>query len=831
MKTNSTLANNQSDQNKRSHNYINGSWSEVSKSNPCPLCGKPDWCCISENAEAVVCGRVDFLPTGWKLIKYAKDNRPIYALDNNNAAPSRYITVKKPAVHTLPIPEAKLLTLSAPACDRPQPSPLLYPVKGVPPHATEIVYYYSQNQWITRYDWEDPSHDKGRDKTCRQWHRGEDGTPCMKKGKDPWLAYRLEEAIATLKLASQTSAVLLLEGEKVVEIARANGLVGFTFSGSSWSHESIEPSLHLIKDSRSNTLIVFLHDSDTPGLKKAKTVTECCAKVGLPCLLVNPHQICPQLKNDTDDLEQILEHMNAQEFTEKLEAEVSFAANQKFEPEEFVEAIEYIGNDHPEAIYKPVCKSLNLPFNNCVTAQTFDGWVYREKFGGGEGEWRVIDSAFYHLDETTQTWQHQPDNRVYTLIADAGEEAFKLHFSNMFGWQVKKPYEANNYKESAFKYIRTRLERPEPMPTNTHLLAFHNCAIDLRTGKTMSLSKDLFLTHIIPHNYEPNKPCPEVFRQFVIDSFGEDMLDVIRAFTSMFLDPTAPYGRFPHLIGQSGGGKGTLGRFWSSLFGETGSGSAAHFSDISTPEGRHQYLTGKRIFGFPDVGGYAEGVRAFYELVDNGSMTGRALFNPVAYSKQWYVRFWLASVNHLQIENAGDGWARRAYPIPVKSRAIKTDPDLRLKLEAVKADVISWALAMPRDERDRILLSPPDSERAINLALDAALYGDSTKSFVDLCLRPSSMREFVPHHQLHSWYVTYCKEHGYTPLGMSKFISHLKTVLPRNFVDRSWTPMIDGKRDREAQAVPSLSHISSLGISCSRLWCVCQVGTRNKRQW
>jgi hypothetical protein len=311
----------------------------------------------------------------------------------------------------------------------------------------------------------------------------------------------------------------------------------------------------------------------------------------------------------------------------------------------------------------------------------------------------------------------------------------------------------------------------------------------------MPHDKEYYLTSQIPYEYEPGKECPEAFRQFVADSFGLDMLDVIRAFTSMFLDPTAPYGRFPHLIGQSGGGKGTLGRFWNSLFGEDGAISG-NFSDLEKAEGRHQYLTGKSLFSISDAGGYISGLRAFYELVDNGGMSGRALFNPVGYFKTWNVRFWIASVDHLQIENAGDGWARRAYPIPVRARTVKPDPDLRLKLENCKADVVSWALAMPREERNNILLSAPDNERAINLSLDSALYGDSTKSFVDLCLRPSANASFVPHHLLHSWYEAYCKEHGYTPLGMSKFISHLKTVLPRNFTDRIWTPMVNGQRSK-----------------------------------
>ena len=452
-------------------------------------------------------------------------------------------------------------------------------------------------------------------------------------------------------------------------------------------------------------------------------------------------------------------------------------------------------DSHPEADYRGVCEEKGLDFNACATNQSFDGWAYRNEFGARDGDWMVIDSAFYQWIEELGCWRHQSDNKINSLIAEAGDRAFRLKSSKEFGWQVTKPYETNSYKESAFKYCRSRLERPEPLPSTSHLQAFKNCVVDLRTGARMSHSKEHYLTNHIPYNYAPGAQCPEDFRKFIADSFDEDLLDVVRAFTSMFLDPTAPYGRFPHLIGQSGGGKGTLGRFWNSLYGADGASSGS-FEDIATAEGRHQYLTGKSIFSVPDCGGFISGLRDFYELVDNGALNGRALFNPVGYYKTWNTRFWVASVDHLQVENCGDGWARRAYPIPVRARTIKPDPDLRLKLENCKADVISWALAMPKEERDRILLSPPTNERIINISLDSALFGDSTKSFVDLCLRPSTTANSVPHHQLHDWYVAYCKQHGYSALGMSRFISHLKTVLPRNFADRGWTPMINGQRSR-----------------------------------
>jgi phage/plasmid-associated DNA primase len=288
--------------------------------------------------------------------------------------------------------------------------------------------------------------------------------------------------------------------------------------------------------------------------------------------------------------------------------------------------------------------------------------VYRREFGAAAGDWRVIDTAFYRWTGLGH-WQHQPDKVIHKLICDASDAAFKLKHSKEEGWQVFKPYELNSHEESAFKYSRKRLEPVESLPTNHHLRAFRNCTVDMRTGATMPHDKNHFLTTAIPYDYEPGKECPDVFRQFIVESFGEDMLPVIRAFTSMFLDPTAPYGRFPHLVGQSGGGKGTLGRFWNSLFGPEGS-SSGNFADLATAEGRHQFLTGKSIFAIPDAGGYISGLRAFYELVDNGGMSGRALFNPIGYEKIWNIRFWVASVDHLQIENAGDGWARRAYPIP-----------------------------------------------------------------------------------------------------------------------------------------------------------------------
>ncbi|MBW4457797.1 MAG: hypothetical protein KME55_37075 [Nostoc indistinguendum CM1-VF10] len=773
----------------------------------CPVCGGNDLSIVPETGKYrcfnnCECKDIREAIKPWAEVVAERAGANYTPSLNRLAAKPKRILPK-----SAPIPDGELglVMLTDTVTDIPQPKKLTSrPPKDVEGSATETIYPYSESQWVVRYQWPDANKEKGYSKTFRQWHRRQDGTPKMKKGDLPWGAYRIDEAIAAAKSVTGTPALLQHEGEGCVEVGRSHGLAGITFQGSGWDKKTITPEYQRAIEAGIG-LIVFLHDPDDTGLKKLQTCQDCAAEVGIGFIGINPHDICPDLPYKSSDIKEILGQMETPEFIRRLEQEIHAAVAQRSlelaESETIEKEVTDLSNSKididpadPEAFYLPVCTAMNLPYSNCVTAGTFDGWAYRKIFP--QTEWMVLNSSFYKWSQENKQWQHQDDNKAYKLLADAGESAYKLSYTKTFGWRITKPYETNAHKESAFKYCRSRLEPAEALPTNTHLLGFNNCVVDLRTGEQMPLSKDFYLTNIIPHDYEANKPCPEVFLKFLNESFGSELVEVIRAFTSMFLDPTAPYGRFPHLIGLSGGGKGTLGRFWSSLFGESGSSSASQFADISTPEGRHQYLSGKRIFGFPDVGGYAEGVRAFYELVDNGAMSGRALFNPVAYSIQWYIRFWVASVSHLQIENAGDGWMRRAYPIPVKNRDVSPDPDLWLKLQEVKSDIISWALAMPRAERDRILLSPPSSDRAKNLALEASLYGDSTKSFVDLCLRPSTTETFIPQSRLHSWYVLYCREHGYAPLGMSKFISHLKTVLPHNFKERSWTPTVNGKRER-----------------------------------
>ncbi|MEG5150190.1 toprim domain-containing protein [Microcoleus sp. AT9b-C2] len=431
-----------------------------------------------------------------------------------------------------------------------------------------------------------------------------------------------------------------------------------------------------------------------------------------------------------------------------------------------------------DAFYRSLCDKLGLDFNYYTRGRTFDDFAVRKVFGA---DYKAINSAMYQYTGAGW-WQRQDEKRCEHMIATCSEKVFKLHQVSKWEWEETFPFSSESCTNSAFKYALKRLYL-EP-PQNRHFRAFKNGTVDMRTGELLPHDPAHYLTSAIESDYVRDRPCPDVFLSFIISAFGEDQLDAVRAYTSMLIDPTAPYGKFIHIIGPSGSGKGTLLRLWGEIFGLEDSHSG-DFAELSNPESRHQHLTGKSLYTIPDTGGYITGIRPFYELVDNGKLSGRSLYSSCGYTKEWNCRFVAASVNHLQIENAGDGWDRRCLPLLSKGREGLEDPYLRHKLSAVKADIVSWALAMPRGERDALLLQPSKNNRIRLSKLDAATYGDPVRSFIDLCLRPTESDSQIQNHELHSWFIAYCKAHGYSDnRGMSKFIAHLKTVLPQHHVPR-----------------------------------------------
>lgn len=60
-------------------------WRDASRQEPCPICKGEDWCRLSADGEAALCGRASDAPDGWREVKPAKDGRKVYGRDDRRS--------------------------------------------------------------------------------------------------------------------------------------------------------------------------------------------------------------------------------------------------------------------------------------------------------------------------------------------------------------------------------------------------------------------------------------------------------------------------------------------------------------------------------------------------------------------------------------------------------------------------------------------------------------------------------------------------------------------------------------------------------------------------
>jgi D5 N terminal like/Poxvirus D5 protein-like len=384
-------------------------------------------------------------------------------------------------------------------------------------------------------------------------------------------------------------------------------------------------------------------------------------------------------------------------------------------------------------------------------------------------------------------------------------------------------YAGEGFVKRCLAWVKMRVPK---LQESKHLICFKNYVLNTLTGEQMKHSPDRHITSQIQSDYYRGAECPEVFSDFIRRVYGSEYLEVWRAIISMFLDPGCMYGKAIHVVGQSGGGKGTTLRFLASLFDPGSVQSLGSFSDLATPEKRHQNLRGKNFAYLPDLGGFQQMLQAFYEMVDNGALSGRALYESEAYTKAWHCRFALASVSELKIENGGDGWMRRMITLRVKDRTGTPDRSLAKKLEAVRSEVISWALGMDRDRRAEVLENPELVAPAIGRDNHkSSIVGDAVKTFIDCCFTKAEGDDSrIASAELYQLYTAYYRASGTgKPMGLNNFVQHMKVIFPGSFHERTRIKGSDqkipagfiGLRQIEDIFTPSVDSSGEPGFICN----------------
>lgn len=188
----------------------------------------------------------------------------------------------------------------------------------------EQVYQYGPDLRVVRYEKDDPAKPKGREKTFRQWHRSE-GRWVTGKGDRPWPAYRIDEAIAGAQADRTKNAIVIVEGEQCVDCLRDRaGLAAITLQGSDWKGTAVKALAERLAGE--GLMPIVIPDNDSTGHRKADELAQSFAADRVPCLVIDPLQICPDLP-DKGDVVDVLDRMTVPDFIRRLEAEIHRAAD------------------------------------------------------------------------------------------------------------------------------------------------------------------------------------------------------------------------------------------------------------------------------------------------------------------------------------------------------------------------------------------------------------------------------------------------------------------------------------------------------------------------
>jgi len=682
--------------------------------------------------------------------------------------------------------------------------------------SSETLYPYAADEslYVLRKDFYKDTYDKDtgevverkKDKSVRPYHTDSEGNlKCGSKNVD-FPPYRMDEALAY----GADKYIVFVEGEKTVESLRMKGIIAITLQGSKWDAEDMTRRLTRLKREGQVKGVIVFPDHDEAGDKKARKVIKAAKQSGMHSLLVSPEKVwadMPEKGDASDWLDAVQpDRRDALEALLNASCEASENGSTKIKgelvPGEFAaDENDGANSKNTYGFYFKKDEALkDLPddgrllaypgrsIERCMAAYLKENWLTEtEEF------FRYTGEGYY--EKLTESRVKQEISSILEEVWELKE--FKSGQQKYYRWVISEAYANAKNQKNCFNYSQPVLTNVREFD-NSKLICFSNTTINVETKEDVGHSKhNKILTPPLAGDYTPDAECPPVFHAFLKQSFGEKMIPLIRAFTSLLLDPTAPFGdhTVPHLLGQSGSGKGTLLRVWSEMMGES-SGQIPNFGILNNPDKIKQYVDGKRLVIAPDTSGMQLDMQSFYELVDNGRMSVRKLHSSETESKKLYCRFAMASTKPLQFEDAGEGAARRITTIPTKvppEDRIK-DPYLDEKVIKELSQIVSWAISMNRYERDRWIMTAGDVPEVAEAKGAARMSGDSVRSFVDESIRHDSKEDaYIAKELLYSAYRAYCSQSGAKPLGKTKFWHHLNSFAPNRLYGKTSTSINGGK--------------------------------------
>jgi phage/plasmid-associated DNA primase len=420
----------------------------------------------------------------------------------------------------------------------------------------------------------------------------------------------------------------------------------------------------------------------------------------------------------------------------------------------------------------------------CQLGSTAEVELFR--LGFDRKQIKVIKSHFAEYDPALGYWRQIKDDEIRHGLMNDAEQAYWVDSKGKRKGSLATMKNVN----AAMSWASGKLFAKIDDTFNRDLLAFRNGTVSTKTGHISPHSPNNYLTSSIPHDYVENAPCPEVMQRYINSSFG-GQTDYVRACLSLMIDRTAPH-RAVHLLGPSGSGKGAFITLLQNIYSKDSFNNSNSFEIFKDADKIRQFVSGKALITISDITEFIEAkpLGGFYTLVECKPITARNLHSSEGENEINYTRFIIASTGHLAMAaDSSTGLERRmvplvSRPIPEGMRSESMETELINEIP----NIVSWALSMDKDLRDRIIKYPKQySNDAVDYFAGLATSTNSVWAFINECLEPADIngpRQPVTVGYLYSCYKSYCAASGVRSKSLNNWKSGIKSLLPQNIVNR-----------------------------------------------
>ena len=665
--------------------------------------------------------------------------------------------------------------------------------QGVRENATEVKFWYSKNQWVSRFEWKDKNTPKGHSKTYRQGHIKPDGTTKWSKGKDIWQPYKIDEAIANAK----GKWLIAVEGEPCVETLRSLLLAGITFQGSNWNNKAIKSGIEKLKDNKIAGLI-YLRDNDSAGQEKAQKIAEICNQLKFPYLIIEPTDIWSDMPPKGDIVDWIKAHggsMNQEEFIGQLELAIHQAVERRKE-----QLAKIIDSDTDKD------KIANIPDWSQSGLANWLAERYRPSLA-----WNTELQEWYRYGAQTEgIWSKEPVEFIGKVIKAELESLADL-YARLHG-EEERPKYSINLINSIMALLKLDLA-VRKWDESSGLLPLLNGVLDLKTRKLIPHAPGHRLTWCLPYAYNPILTCDPIVDWLTTMCGGDcpsgsgkanrNLVQLMRAYLLGVVTGRTDWQKYLELIGAGGTGKSTFTRLAIALVGANNT----HTTTLKKLEGERfetASIADKRLVLINDSERYAGSVSTLKALTGQDTLPYEVKFKQSTGGFTPTAMVIVAANETIQSSDYTSGLERRRVTVPMFNK-IPSENQRNLiehrngKIIGEFAEYIpgllNWVLEMDEAEATRIIKNYQDcvpglaamkaqtiveSNPIADWLDNNIIYQQNYRTNIGVAQRDkdnaSSQWYLNTDRWLYANYAEYCHNTGSRPIGVRRFVNLLSDL-------------------------------------------------------